>query len=275
VRPGVLGDEWFLSAAALLAERPALIERLFLTKEMNTAGIYKLRLCKNGEWVTVTVDDFIPCYPDGEPIFAKCHGNELWVMLLEKAYAKLHGNYYLLKGGFVHEALLDLTGCPCVSYDIEDEYVQHFVENGQFWELIKYFDDEGYLLSFSTKGEGRWVDNTLVKPEEDLDDDIAELPKGHAFSVVLVKEVMGNYLLNLRSPLQYYEWKGDWGYKSHKWTQKLKEAVGLAYIQQSQEENDGTFWISYQDVLKHFKTLNVCRIKNWDEVRIKGKFIRV
>lgn len=78
--------------------------------------------------------------------------------------------------------------------------MQHFVENGQFWELIKYFDDEGYLLSFSTHGEGRWIDNTAqneVKPDQDE----ADLPKGHAFSVVLVKEVMGNLLLNLRSPL--------------------------------------------------------------------------
>jgi calpain-15 len=70
VKPGILGDEWFLSAVALLAERPVLIERLFITKEMNSAGVYKLRLCKNGEWVTVTVDDFMPCYPEGETLFA-------------------------------------------------------------------------------------------------------------------------------------------------------------------------------------------------------------
>lgn len=123
MKPGVLGNEWFLSAIAVLAERPALIERLFITKEVNEMGIYRVRLCKNGEWVTVTVDDYFPCYPEGEPIFAKCHGNELWVMLLEKAYAKLHGNYYLLRGGFVNEALIDLTGCPSVCYDLEDEYV--------------------------------------------------------------------------------------------------------------------------------------------------------
>ena len=130
IRMGVLGDEWFLSALAVLAERPALVERLFITKEVNQHGIYRVKLCKNGEWVTVTIDDYFPCYPEGEPLFAKCHGNELWVLLLEKAYAKLHGNYYLLKGGYANEALLDLTGCPCISYDLEDEYVQHFIENG-------------------------------------------------------------------------------------------------------------------------------------------------
>lgn len=55
--------------------------------------MYRVKFCKNGVWVTVTVDDYFPCYPEGEPLFARAHGNELWVMLLEKAYAKLHGNY--------------------------------------------------------------------------------------------------------------------------------------------------------------------------------------
>ena len=44
-------------------------------------------------------------------------------MILEKAYAKIHGSYFLLKGGFVHEALLDLTGCPTSCYNLKDEYV--------------------------------------------------------------------------------------------------------------------------------------------------------
>ena len=75
-------------------------------KEKNNEGIYRVRFCKNGTWVTVTIDDYFPCYPVGEygagtPIFSRTKGNELWVIILEKAYAKLHGSYCLLEDGNV------------------------------------------------------------------------------------------------------------------------------------------------------------------------------
>ena len=60
---GQLGDCWFLCAVASLAEMPRLVERLFLTKETNEEGLYRLKLCKNGEWTEVVVDDYFPCFP--------------------------------------------------------------------------------------------------------------------------------------------------------------------------------------------------------------------
>ena len=61
IKQGQLGDCWFLSALSSLAERPAMVRRLFITQEYNPEGIYKIKLCKNGEWVIVTIDDYIPC----------------------------------------------------------------------------------------------------------------------------------------------------------------------------------------------------------------------
>lgn len=96
ISQGILPDCWFLSALSSLAERPALIERLFITKEYNPLGVYKVRLVKNGEWVVVTVDDYIPCMYNGKPLFASVAKNEIWVSILEKALAKLHGSYSAL-----------------------------------------------------------------------------------------------------------------------------------------------------------------------------------
>jgi calpain-15 len=46
----------------------------------------------------ITVDDYLPA-DGGKPIFANPNGSELWVLLLEKAMAKLFGSYGKLDGG--------------------------------------------------------------------------------------------------------------------------------------------------------------------------------
>ena len=86
---------------------------------------------------------------------------------------------------------------------------------------------------------------------------------------------------------------GDWSDKSPLWTPDIRKELNPTL-----EENDGTFWMcnlkiiynkygklfinfyeklieAYQDFIQHFRSLNICKVKNWDEVRIKGKFIRV
>jgi calpain-12 len=40
---------------------------------------------------------------------------------MEKAYAKLHGNYEILSGGSMPEALVDLTGGCSEKFDLRSE----------------------------------------------------------------------------------------------------------------------------------------------------------
>jgi len=86
---------------------------LILSRKYNTEGIYAVFLCDTGDWRLVTLDDYFPCVSKySGPAFSKANGNELWVLLLEKAYAKIYGSYANIESGLCLNALRDLTGAP-------------------------------------------------------------------------------------------------------------------------------------------------------------------
>ena len=63
-------------------------------------GIYVFKFYKNHRWVYVMVDDLLPCNKDYDLLFARSDEPlEFWVSLVEKAYAKLHHNYFNLNEG--------------------------------------------------------------------------------------------------------------------------------------------------------------------------------
>eukprot|EP00535_Pseudo-nitzschia_heimii_P000538 CAMPEP_0197174818 /NCGR_PEP_ID=MMETSP1423-20130617/1196_1 /TAXON_ID=476441 /ORGANISM="Pseudo-nitzschia heimii, Strain UNC1101" /LENGTH=1269 /DNA_ID=CAMNT_0042623807 /DNA_START=90 /DNA_END=3896 /DNA_ORIENTATION=- len=68
---GKVGDCWFLSALAVVAERSDLVQRLFQRRpgqlqneiEDDERGIVRVNLFLDGIWSQLTIDNFLPCRP--------------------------------------------------------------------------------------------------------------------------------------------------------------------------------------------------------------------
>ncbi|CBI16540.3 hypothetical protein VitviT2T_007725 [Vitis vinifera] len=241
---GRLGDCWFLSAVAVLTE-VSRISEVIITPEYNEEGIYTVRFCIQGEWVPVVVDDWIPCESPGKPAFATSRkGNELWVSLLEKAYAKLHGSYEALEGGLVQDALVDLTGGAGEEIDMRSAQAQIDLASGRLWSQLLRFKQEGFLLGAgSPSGSDVHVSSSGIV-------------QGHAYSLLQVREVDGHKLVQVRNPwANEVEWNGPWADSSPEWTERMKHK--LKHVPQSK---DGIFWMSWQDFQIHFRSIYVCRI---------------
>ena len=61
----------FASALSVLAENERLLQRVFISKTYNKYGVYAMRLCKDGTWTDVIVDDKLPCLSNSSLAFCK------------------------------------------------------------------------------------------------------------------------------------------------------------------------------------------------------------
>lgn len=59
----------------------------------------------------MVLDDYFPVH-GGRPFFSRNNGDELWVMLIEKAYAKVFGSYQRIESGLTGVGMNALTGAP-------------------------------------------------------------------------------------------------------------------------------------------------------------------
>lgn len=73
--------------------------RVFWDSEFRRRGLYCFKFSKQGQWKYVIVDDRLPFHrKTSQPLFSHAVGIDstphVWIALIEKAYAKLHGTYF-------------------------------------------------------------------------------------------------------------------------------------------------------------------------------------
>ena len=132
VRQGRDGDCWFLAAICTLSNMPGLISKICVARD-EQVGVYGFVFHRDGEWISTIIDDklyltradydeswwerstwddrrrdngeedYRKAYQTGSGslYFVQCSDqNETWLPLLEKAYAKVHGDFGAIEGGY-------------------------------------------------------------------------------------------------------------------------------------------------------------------------------
>ncbi len=186
-----------------------------------------------GEKKVVVVDDRFPfCKAKNDWAFSRTSaGKEIWVLLLEKAWAKVFGSYQRIEGGTCDEALHPLTGCP----------TKNFIHNDcknkeRLWQTIIMADQQNFPMCTAAASS----------TEDDCNADemvSAGLVDNHAYSLIGAKEITTESgkpirLCLLRNPWGKKEWTGAWSDNSAQWTEHMK-----AQVPNFLAKNDGCFWI--------------------------------
>lgn len=150
-------------------------------------------MCKNGSHQVICIDNYIPCTSTGSPCFSQANGNELWVIILEKAWAKIHGSYERIIGGQAHHTFRDLTGAPGYEFESTSE--------GAFARVL-----EGEKLDYAMAAGINTASEAETRKIEDLG-----LVAGHSYGLIAAAIVTNKngekvQLVQLRNPWGKFEW---------------------------------------------------------------------
>ncbi|OAQ89474.1 calpain-like protein [Purpureocillium lilacinum] len=279
VKQGGLGDCWIMAGMTAMANVEEGVKRTCVAYDTKI-GIYGFVFYRDGEWVYSIIDDKLylksPCWDcpslqrdllqqidreDVEAVYRKTYQtgskalffgqckdqNETWVPLLEKAYAKAHGDYGSLSGGWIGEGLEDLSGgvtTELLSSDILD--------TDEFWDNEMSKVNQEFLFGCSTG---------LLEHGYGQRDGICE---AHAYIVLEARTLKsGQRLVKLRNPwgkVRKGLWQGAWSDGSKEWTTDVQAELGHTF------GSDSVFWISYEDLIAkytHFDRTRLFRDPDW------------
>ncbi|KAH7072110.1 hypothetical protein BKA63DRAFT_62791 [Paraphoma chrysanthemicola] len=276
---GANGDCWFIAAVATICSNPDLIKKVCVKKD-EECGVYGFVFYRDGEWIWTVVDDNLYLsHNDFDALgdrydptgvketrykknhqtgsealyFASCADqNETWLPLLEKAYAKVHGDYDAIAGGISGEAVEDLTGGVTTKI-----LTGRILSKERLWKELLQVNKE---FLFSASSPGSYGDDSDAR---------RGLALNHAYSVIKAVDAeaqdgTNHRLVLIRNPwgrradAAMGEWTGPWSDGSSEWTpywlEKLDHKFG----------DDGLFWMAYEDLLKRFDLLDRTRLFDQD-----------
>ncbi|XP_058123076.1 calpain-A-like [Anopheles ziemanni] len=270
VRQGALGDCWFLASCASLANISELFGQVVPKENVefdvdDYEGKFHFRFWRYGKWVTIVVDDRLPVNGKGKLKYGRTSTeDEFWFPLLEKAYAKLHGSYEALVGGFGGDAMVDLTG------GLKKYYTLKKINPKELFTMVQRSLQQNCLIAAGTKKQPGM--------------EKVKIFGGHEYTVTKIKPIQNDVkLICIRNPWGVGEWNGPWSDKSTTWKIVSDEKIAKLNV----VKEDGEFWMDVTHFIEYFEGISICyqspddfaalqnkKKSSWTTVYQDGKWIR-
>lgn len=214
------------SALAAMAEYPQRLLKIFTTKEVNNQGVYSVNFLVSGINLEILLDDYFPCIQNSQLLFSRPQNYELWFLLLEKAFAKLYGNYSEIKSVMVAEAFETMTGMPSSQHALRE------AKEDDLWNTLLESDQRNHIICV---GSYQKFAN-----------------KNKVFMVGGVYEIDQKRVVKIKNHYDSIEWNGEFANGSDKWTKELKEELG------HYEGEQANFYMDIKEFTKTFDFYSIC-----------------
>ena len=235
-RQGGAGTCYLIASLGSMGEFPQLVKDMFVTKEKNDAEAIAVRFYIRGKpWVLTVNEQMLFQYSNPRLVFTQPPTDEksMWGPIIEKAWAKMKGNYLISEGGFVENGFHYLVGIPAFRYDTAD--ITTTAEAETAFANIQITDAANYLIAAGTAGSGN---DQLTNP--------CGIAQSHAYSIVAAFEMVDaarttHKCLLVRNPWGTANYNQEWSKDDTNWTNDLVAQVPFGIDVRTQQASDGYF----------------------------------
>lgn len=241
INQGMIGDCWFLSAIDFSINHPKYKSKLKESVSMNDYNKVRVRLYDTASqsWQETLMDTRTLVTQDNFPVTAGVlckNPQEIWPAMLEKGLAKMCGGYPKIEGGLMSEGMCFLHGGRgffISTKDLLPPILSQEVSIDQVFTDLVFLFGEGYGVF--TAWERDMFSDTKSKG----------LVDGHAYSILEMKKVDGEWISKLKNPWGKFEWCGRYSDADvSERAQHVKAEFGM-----SAAADDGVFLMSAYDLL--------------------------
>ena len=263
---GSIGNCYFLTVISALTNYPTLIFQLFNNGlNISQNGYYEINLKIDKKIATITLDDYFPYnIRKNKPVFCKPYKNEIWVMLLEKAWAKIRGSYFNMDKGSPFIVLKTFL----LSMKFKEDITYHFysLNNSNYkdniWNMIiniiKYKKNI-FMICLSKEN---------LNDKKKLNDLKYSIVERHFYNIIGVCEKEGKNILKLRNPWGFNSKNKNNNYNKNEFDFIINENDDyIDNIKQDKENfislEEGEFIIDYNYFCYLFEEIQIYEIKKF------------